>query len=401
MNDFDTGFDLDELDLESEQADIQEGDTEQPREAESLDDSIAAVMEELEANEASNELQGDKSKKKSKSVDKSLSEAGRKLNSAKKKKQVREQSTLEAEPGIEGEGSVEQELQQETQRLTPPARWSVEKKEWFLKQPREVQEEVSKGWGEIEAHSTKLWQDLNREKSQYEDVNRVVNHYLPQWNIRGMTPAQAISELCAVQDIFAKQGPIAGCLTVMQKNGVSPEALLQHLQGGGQQPIMQQNPYIPAQQSLTEEKVLQLLDSRTAQLQQQQVVSQAEAEFRAVQNEVTPDGRYAYPELHDVNYIERAKPFVSDLRKTQPGIPWGEAFKRAVNTLRVLDGKSIGSPSAATSPKLPNSDIQRIKSASVSVRGRGNPSVANNGLARKGESIEESARAILEEFNSL
>jgi len=86
------------------------------------------------------------------------------------------------------------------------------------------------------------------------------------------------------------------------------------------------------------------------------------------------------------------------LRKTQPNIPWGEAFKRVVQQLRVFDGKYTGSPSAASSPKLPTNDIQRVKNASVSVRGRGNPAIPNSAIAKRGESLDDSIAAVFDEL---
>jgi len=382
-------FDINEADLDLEgSADA----------GESLDDSVDAVMEELAADEADKELQGDQGKKERKPVDKEVSEAASRLSRSRKRK-TREKDSLDLggkqeEPaGEQGEEAEAVELEP----IQPPARFPVDKKEWFLKQPREAQEEISKMIADQEAQSTKVWQDANREKARYEDVNKVINHYLPQWNLNGLTEGQVIRELCGVQDIFAKQGPIAGCLTILQKNGVTPEQLYQASQNGNAQPQAQPS-QSPQNGGLTEEKLVQLLNQREAQTQQRQVVTQAEQEFRAAQNEMTPDGRYAYPELHDDNYIERAKPFVSDLRKTQPNIPWGEAFKRVVQQLRVFDGKYTGSPSAASSPKLPTNDIQRVKNASVSVRGRGNPAIPNSAIAKRGESLDDSIAAVFDEL---
>lgn len=356
---------------------------------ESVADSIRAAMEDLGSNEEADEsLQGDEDE--AAPTAEETADAARTLAKSKKAKRT----TYEAKDLDLGSKGKKGEAEQ-VERIEPPHRFPVEKKEWFNRQPREVQEEVSKAFREQEAYFTKTSQDLQRERVRYAEVNQVVDSYLPKWGIAGLTPQAAVAELCATQDWIMKD-PVAAYSHMLAKTGLTPEDLIEARDGQGYALQQQQRYAQPAPEILDLTNKVNTLYSQLEQSQlsqQQQMLNAAVGEIDAVRREISSDGTYLYPELHDPAQLQRVQPFVEDLRKNQPSINWGEATKRAIHTLRVLDGK-VGVPSPQ-SQKLPTNDLNRIKSAAVSVSGRGNGSAPISGLAKDGESVADSVRAVL------
>lgn len=356
-------------------------------EVESVEDTVAAAfaeaaqkLDETPENVQGNQGQGDDKPK----LD--ASEAARILASSKKGKgkgkKVVEATELELEPGKAVEAPAE--------RLQAPTSWKLEAKEWFNKQPREAQAELLRRTQEQEAYFTKTSQELNREKTRYSEVNQLLDYYVPRWGVNGITPGQAAAELFAMQDLLARD-PKQGLTKIMQLNGVTIDDLVSYQQGGAQQTFSQQ----PQQTALTPEEVRRIVLETNGQMTEQQLVQQAQSEVQAVANEVNAEGTYLYPELHNPSQVERVKSFVRDLRETQPGLSWGEATKRAVQTLRIQDGR-FGSPSPATSPKLSQAnEIAKARSASVSLRGRGVASVPNGYQPKPNERVEDTVRATL------
>ena len=373
-----------------------ENDEVETVERESVEDTINEVLSELsgESNETETDknVQRDKSPTTKQPTSKEASEAARILAKSKqkgKKRTVVESTDLDA-------ANVKEEDETPPPAIEPPARFPVEKKEWFNKQPREVQEEVTKGWNEIEAHTTKLWQELNRKSSRYSQLEQVVNHYMPGWNLKGITDVQAIAELCAAQDVLIKD-PEAGAELLLKKIGITPEQLIARRSGtnGHSQQYQQQ----PQQNLLTAEQVEEIIERKNQQSQQHYAINSAANEIEMVRRETEADGRYRYPELWDAQYLQRVKPLVEVTRKTQPNVSWAEATKRAVQTLRIHEGK-VGSPSSYDPRLSQDQEIAKAKAASVSIRGRGNPSIPSITQGKPGESVEDSVRAVFGSFNA-
>lgn len=342
-----------------------------------------------------------------------LREAARTLAAGKKgkgKKQVIENEQLDipakpTQPLLNGSTPPNEPEPEET--YTPPQRWDIKDKEEFHKLPKIAQKQVVDYWGGIERHTQHLWQDLNRQKGRYTEANDVLDQYLPRWNINNITPAQAIRELCAAQDLI-NSNPIHGIALLMQKTGVTPEHLEEFRQGRGGAPAPQYSPQpqqngSPNESRLTREDIRREIEESLKSQQSQSAMRGDVDALEGLRNEVA-SGQYQYPELWDgsnqagnywnASYIERVKPLVEGLRKTQPQIAIVEATKRAIATLRHFDGQSSGSPSPTAQRLSPQQEIQRAKAASVSVKGRGaaQPVLAE---AEAGEKIEDSVRAAM------
>lgn len=278
-------------------------------------------------------------------------------------------------------------------RYEAPNRWPVAKKEWFNKQPREAQQEILDGWGEIESHATKVFQDAAREKNEALGVNKILRHYRTQWNLKGITDEQAIAELCATQDNIINK-PVETIDLIMRKRGITLEHLAA-LRKGGSVPATSSMPPEFSQLTETVKRLENELRSRDqAQLNTQQ--QSAVAEVESVLRETDSEGRYVYPELWDPAYRKRAEPFIDDARKTH-GLSWAEATKRAVFSLRQIDGRP--SPSSQQQKFSRDNEIAKVKAASVSVKGRGSAIVPTMAAAKPGESVKDSIRASIAELS--
>jgi hypothetical protein len=331
------------------------------------------------------------------------SEAARTLAKSRKGQKVQVQAQEAVAPVQTPE--TPEERRQEL-RIEPPARFPLDKKEWFNRQPREIQEEAVRGWQELESHTTKIWQDLNRRKQRYEKIDQIINHYTPKWNLNRMTDVDAIAELCATQDIFMRD-KFEGADYVLKNSGVTPEELIQWRQqrGQGQIPTQSYGTSQPQNQQniLTADQVRSILQETLQTQQQQQAQQAALIEMQALQGEVKPDGTYVWPELHSDQSISRVQPLVANLRETQPTLSMVEATKRAINTLRILDGKIPGSPSP-TDSRLSRAEqqatITNARQAGVSIRGRGSPIVPTVTQAKPGEKAEDTMRAVVAQYRN-
>lgn len=397
-------IDENETNLESQETDDELEKVAEAIKPETVEESARAVFEELKGktdeDETDKSIQRDKSKKTKEdktSVD--ASEAGKILAESKKKSKKKIIPAAELEPETQHFTEKEEDEKPEPQqvRLEPPQRFPVEKKEWFNKQAREVQEEVVKGWGEIESHTTRLWQDLNREKNEVAQINQVIKHYAPQFHEQGLTEAQAVAELCATYANLRNQ-PLQTVDKMLTKMGITPEQLYEFRQNGRQSQGIQQNQNQSQNSGLTREELLSILQQRDQETQSQIALNSAVSEVNQVKNQVGNDGRYLYPELHDSNQVERIKPLVEAVRKTQQ-LSWGEATKQAIQTLRILDGK-YSSPSSGSPGLSREQELAKVKAASVSVKSRGNGAIPTVMQAEKGESARESAAAVLAMFRN-
>ena len=363
-------------------------------ERESVEDTINEVVKELAGESSETEtdqnLQGNQSKTVKQPSSKETSEAARVLANSKQKGKKR---TVVQAKDINAANVKDEE--ESPPAIEPPARFPVEKKEWFNRQPREVQEEAIKGWNEIESHTTKLWQELNRKGARYSQLEQVMNHYTPQWNLKGITDVQAMAELCAAQDLLIKD-PEGGADLLLKRIGVTPEQLIARR---GQNGHVQQYQQQPQQNLLTAEQVEEIIERKNRQSQEHYAVNSAASEIEQVRRETEADGRYKYPELWDAEYLQRVKPLVEVTRKTQPQVSWAEATKRAVHTLRIHEGK-IGSPSSYDPRLSQEQEIAKAKAASVSIRGRGNPAIPSITQGKPGESVEDSVRAVFGSYDA-
>lgn len=361
---------------------------------ESVEDTVARAFAEAsgEINEPEAPVQGDQGPSK---PEVNASEAARILASSKKGKFGKAKKVVEAadlEPVTPA--PVEPPL-------SAPQSWKIEEKDWFNKQPREAQQAILRREAERDAYFTKTSQELQRERQKFGECNQLLEQAALEWGHNGITPASGLSQLLAMQKLLATDTK-QGLAKIMQLNNVTIHDLADYVQQGGQQsyqPQPQQQQNIP----LTPDAIRQMILETQQQQAEQAYLQQAAADVESMALENGPTGQPVWPELRQPMQVERVKSLVKDLvERTHPGISIVEATKRAIFTIRTLDGTLNGSPAAAISPRLPTqaNDLARAKGAAVSVRGRGNASVSNTYQAKPGERVEDTIRATLAQFNS-
>jgi hypothetical protein len=119
------------------------------------------------------------------------------------------------------------------------------------------------------------------------------------------------------------------------------------------------------------------------------------SEMQAVQAEKDSFGRFTYPELQDGGFIEFLRPRISELVRTQPGLSYGDALRKAVIEKR----EALGYSGMTNQIRSQSSEItNRAVSAANTVRGRiapvVKPAITNDEIP-KNETPEQSARIAL------
>lgn len=372
--------------LESE-TDVQEAPTEKV----SLEDSIRSAFSEAKGDK---EVQGDESKEGEKpplQQERPRAKDG-KFKKGKVKTYDFNNQTREATPQ-----QTDTQSQQQAE-IEPIHYWTVETKEWFNKQPGEYKKQLIKEAKEREAHTTKLWQNLQRQNQRYSGIDQVIQHYAPKWHEKGFDEVTALRQLAAHYDNL-ESNPLQAIYNVMAQKGLSLDDLHNFVQTGGQ--IPQQN-YPSQQDSVLRSEVEQLksIILGAQQEQAQAVVSSAVSEINTLRNEKTQDGRYKYPKLWDSQYLTRVQPLVEQVRQTYPGITWRDATLKAHQAIEAWEG-NLGSPSPNNTKLSQSQELQRAKQASVSVRSRGSAQITPVVHKPKPkEKIEDSIRASIAQMEA-
>lgn len=362
--------------------DIDFEDEAQEEQPESIEETILKSVNEVTNENAQTDQQVDGQSDEETEIQK----AARTLAGAKKnKRKTIEGAELSPEPAQTATEQPEVDLQ-------PPQRFTLEMKEKFNKYPADLKKQYLEDWGNVQRYSTQLWQETNREKDKYTEINQIVDHYIPKWGMQGLTPQAAVAEMFAMQDRIIKD-PLAAYALMLEKSGITPEMLYEYRENGGAVPAQQpqqQNFQQEQNNFLTKEELYETMQEWRQQEHEQAAVGSAAYEVQAVKQEMSADGRYLWPELHDLATVERVKPLVSDLMETQQGISWADATKRAIQTLRYLNGNtSSPSHNGSRLPTTNTEQINKLKAASVSVSGRGNANKPIFDPAPENESVEE------------
>jgi hypothetical protein len=351
--------------------------------AESVEDSARAVLEELSGETETDRTNEGTAVKKSKEPAVDTSEAARILANSKrpKKRQIVDASQLQTESGKEAASEPP---------LEPPQRFPVEYKEQFHKLPRPVQAQALEFWNGMESNMTKRLQEASRYVQKYQQVDQLMQHYVPLIHESGFTETQFLGEMFATWKNL-KENPVGTVQKIIQNLGITPDQL-----AGQQNHQVQQ--HIPAN-LLTTDEFERKLEEREQRVRSQMALQNAVNEVAQLRNERDlQTGTYKYPELWDDTFLQRVQPLVKYHRETHPEISVAEATRRAVVTHR-SQLADAGSPSPMNTRLTPQDEIQRIKQASVSVRPRGNGTIPTLSQAKRGESVRESAEAILAEFS--
>lgn len=381
--DDDSGFEELEAIAEVEPEGAEAGETE------SIEESIAIAFEQVDAKAAEKTAAEPEDRN-------AITEAAKTLASSKKKGPKR---TVEAEAlDVGAKGKAKEE------HIAPSDDWDLKIKEEFNGLPSAaIKQRTLDFYNGMKANATKALQELSREKTRHSEVNEIVDYYLPRWGMEGRSAGQVARELFAAQEVILRD-PEFAIATLIKKNNANYDKINAYLEGHSPAATPAANVFqaAPQNQGLTREEIIATYRELREQEQQQGTISVAQAEVRALKHQTSADGRtYLYPELHSEDDIERLKPLVDNIRKTQPGISWSDATIRAIQADRYALGRIQSSPSPGITRLPKQQEIQRARQASVSIRGRGNPATPSLSVAEPGESIEDSLRAVWQGNNGI
>jgi hypothetical protein len=281
-------------------------------------------------------------------------------------------------------------------KLEPPTRWTVEAKEWFNKQPTEYKREIVRQNSDFESHSTKLWQEINRQKSRYDGIDQIVKKYGEEWNLKGVSDVAAIAELAATEQALRKdpEGTLARLIKALR---VDPEKLLGKVTG--KESASENNSASPEVLALRAElNEIKNWKQGLASNYENQAAESVAQEIREVQNLQDSNGRYIYPQLHDSDFLARVKPFVTAAKEAQPGISWGEATKRGYQALQSINGSPSLQPAKLPGQTQPNTNKSRARLVSVAGQSSGSGSLGGMSLedVKIPKSAEDTARLVMQ-----
>lgn len=277
-----------------------------------------------------------------------------------------------------------------TEKYEPPASWEVKDKEWFLSQPPEVQKNAVTWFKNAQAHSTKLWQDMNRETARAKEVVEVLDRHWKDLGIPSQfTKGQVVDQLLQYQKRI-NEDSVGALVEMMQHRKVTLQDLAARLTGQSAPQPRQQPQAQPQNNFLTADELDRRLAAREQAISQQRATEAATEEVNSLAREVQGN-RYVWPEMHDPGAIQRIQPLVTYFRETNPTLTWSETYKRAITQDRINRGVASPSP---TSPRLTPESIQSVRQASSSLRSRGgNGAIPRTAEPSSKESARESAEA--------
>lgn len=257
-------------------------------------------------------------------------------------------------------------------KIPPPNRLTVEQKEIFHQLPDNLKRAAHQMFRDHDAHYTQVVQRATAAEREARGVVEAVRPYLlshPELQEQGYTESRIVSSLIAAhQKLTDPKTARQAYADLGEQIGLDPE-IIEAIKG--QQHQRQQAPQIATLPTEAQEAINWARQQKEAQ--SQRAVAGMLAELQAVQNEMTPDGRYVFPKLHDPVFIQQWKPLVSDLART---LPYQEAAKRAYWALEGYPGNS--SPVNQARFPAQNTQLERAQQAAVSVRGKSAPSAAGS-----------------------
>lgn len=189
----------------------------------------------------------------------------------------------------------------EDERLEPYHHWKAEYKEAFSNMSRAQQDAWLAREREFDSGIRQKAEELNRYKSFQEQFVGVINPLVQGWQMKGMTPAQGISRLVAMEQQL-RENPQETLLGLAKEYGVNLESAFQDA------------PYVDPQIADLQTQLRELQEQRNSWQLQQQQNAQQQAEMQRQQalqafeqfSQVTDEnGQLAYPYATDDLFIER------------------------------------------------------------------------------------------------
>jgi hypothetical protein len=265
--------------------------------------------------------------------------------------------------------------------IPAPAMLKAVHKEAFNKLPPDLQRPISDLITNYQGAMTRATTEARRAQKDAEHIIETVRPYLlshPELQAEGFTEAKIVSGLLAAhQRLTNPETAIQAYAELGMQIGLDEDKVSEilGLKGGGAGSgvdISKHPDFIALQNKLN--SVTSYLDG-TRQQQVQSVASRAVASMEEARNQTDASGRYLYPELHDVDFLERTKSLVPALAKNFPELDDGALLVKARN---ILVGQDNGSLAQVNQPRLPQQSQPRVSpsAANVSVRGKSAPIVS-------------------------
>lgn len=255
--------------------------------------------------------------------------------------------------------------------LQPPASLTAAQKKAFLNMPEGLKRETHRIFRDQQAQFTRKQQELSESLKRSEGVMTTARSYITQNNLvdnqgRLYSEDRLVAELISAHHNIATD-PERYIAQMIQSTGANPENIGSYLRGETPSGIdISSDPKFRAVQSELERVTQALANQEKAQVDSR--VAPMASQLEAVMREIDPaSGEYRYPELHDEEFLESTKPIVKMLRRKDPNMSFGEAVKRAHAS---LTGQGYSPINQTTTAPTRSNNLERARSAAVSVRGR-------------------------------
>ena len=288
--------------------------------------------------------------------------------------------------------------QQVVEDHSAPNRLSPTEKELFNKLPKKFKPAVARMFKDHEALFTRTQQEYTRNSGEAKHIVEAVRPYYvshPELAENGVTESAFIAALVgAHQKLTNPKTDKATIEQLARDRGyrikfVGEDGTEAAGAGGGSGDISNHPDVIALRNELNHVK--NHLSTQAVHEAAKPILS----EMQAVQAEKDSFGRFTYPELQDGGFIEFLRPRISELVRTQPGLSYGDALRKAVIEKR----EALGYSSMTNQIRSQSSEINnRAVSAANTVRGRIAPAVRpaiTNDEIPKNETPEQSARIAL------
>lgn len=296
------------------------------------------------------------------------------------------------EPKAIAKGEAKEEEDKETKPIDPPNDWDAEAKEWFKSQPRVVQAQNKRiseqfaSWRKQQLTKIKEREaELDEYLPQVKGAAEVVSRWLPIWGVKGVTPEQAITQLCTFNHQIIHEPEKAIEL-------IAAKAKLKvQIEGGKTTPQPQAQTFdLSTVTNHVKNEIKSESEQQALLRQQAEVAERFDSAFTSLVEETNDQGKYVYPDLHNLDFQAELEPLAIGIARANPKLAEREVLLRAY---KAAGGRVIPKTIPATA-KLNASASTSARRANSSSPGSYARSQSVDLEPRPGESVEETvARA--------
>jgi len=307
----------------------------------------------------------------------------KRLLGEKNEQAEKEEKAPEAEEPVE-EKEVSPQETSLPEDIDPPARFSAEMKQKFKRWPKTARAEINKTIRDLEAQSTKNWQQASK---AYNECKHILDEVRPYYQANPDFAKNNISEAGIIRTLLGNHRALTSedyntrretWLNIGKSIGMDVDKISSETANTGDSGQVDTRAIQNLINNTLQEKLNPLTSYVESQrkAQEESQVAAISQEIRAVMDEKDSLGNFTYPELHDQNYhIQQVKPLVAALVRSMPNLKYGDAYKMAVASLRTKEGKS---PQLIPTGLPSNNQSQNTKAVEAGVSARGKTSSVVN-----------------------